>query len=469
MTMMYSWLPCLRGGGKSSISKTILDWTGEATYIAPTNQLIDQFLEEFPDTPSLHSVERYTCKDYSYQSCGATRRKEGGFCKGCDCAADIRQATWRRGSGVYNNWTYLARRRELYRPVLVVDEAHNLIPLIQGLNSEKIWQHQAKYPASLVAEKPYTISNWVEGLSAGRRKGKKISKLYRAVTSERPEHIVERTLERFNGKGTKKGRPEERDCILMTPIDISDANPVLWPHGSVDKIILLSATISEVDIKDLGLDRKRVCYLDCASPIPKERRPVYLDYCTTVSHATKDRAAATLDNYIDRNILPQYEGEKGIIHSTYEQAATLRKLLRGPRYLFHDQANKMQVYKRFRVSDPSEGKVLIACGMQEGVDLPEDAGRFQVVAKVPWPSLADGATRKRAEEDPVWYTWNTLRDVIQACGRISRTPTDTGDTIILDGSMQRLLTDAMEYDIVPSWFEEAIVDLGQETEEGRHG
>lgn len=450
------------GAGKTAISKTIMDWTGKASYIAPTNQLIDQFLGEFPETHALHSIERYQCIDYEWQSCGKTRRKEGGFCRGCPCAADIRQATWRNASGIYNYWTYLARRNELYRPTLIVDEAHNLIELIQGLNAERIWQHQAKYPNSLVTEKPHTIAGWIESLSAGRRKGKKLTKLYRAVTSEAPEHIVERTLEMFNGKGTRRGQPEERDCIRLTPIDIRDANPVLWPRGKVEKIVLLSATISEVDIQDLGLDRRRVCYLDCDSPIPAVRRPTYLDYQVTVSHQVKDSATRQLAEYIDSTILPQYVGVKGLIHSTYEQAQLLRKYCSSDRLMFHDQTNKMQIYEKFRQLPERSGATLVACGMQEGVDLPEDAGRFQVVAKIPWPSLADGAIRHRAESDGRWYTWNTLRDVIQACGRICRTPSDRGDTIILDGSMNRLLTDAARYGIIPKWFAESIVEIDEE-------
>ena len=116
----------------------------------------------------------------------------------------------------------------------------------------------------------------------------------------------------------------------------------------------------------------------------------------------------------------------------------------------------MEVYRKFRESRPEDGAVLVACGMYEGVDLAEDAGRFQVIAKVPWPSLADRAIRYRSDTDPEWYIWNTLKDVIQACGRICRGPTDWGDTIILDGSMDRLLTSAAEYGIIPTWFQAAL-------------
>lgn len=445
--------------GKTAISKCILDWTGSATYIAPTNQLIDQFLEEFPDTPTLHAVDRYQCIDYEWRSCGETKRKEGGFCKGCQCSKDISRARFGSKSGIYNYHIYLSRRNELYRSTLVVDEAHNLIPLIQSLNEEKIWQHQAKYPNSVVPEKSHTVAEWIDSLSAGRRRGKKISKLYRAMTSDAPEHIVERTLIPYGRRDRVTGKQEERDCILMTPIDIRDAKPILWPRGKVEKIVLLSATISEVDIRDLGLDRRRVCYLDCASPIPAESRPVYVNPVATVSHGNAEQATSVIARHIRDDILPEYSDVKGIIHSTYEQSQLLRKYLGGdPRVVFHTASNKMQIYRKFRESgDPL---VLVACGMQEGVDLPYDAGRFQVVAKIPWPSLGDGAIRYRSEADPIWYTWNTLRDVIQACGRICRTPTDWGDTIILDGSVTRLLHDATEYGIIPKWYSEALTYVG---------
>ena len=94
--------------------------------------------------------------------------------------------------------------------------------------------------------------------------------------------------------------------------------------------------------------------------------------------------------------------------------------------------------------------MLVASGMYEGLDLVDDTARWQVVSKIPWPSLADPAMKWRANEDPDFYNWETLRQVIQACGRVCRGPDDYGVTYILDSTWNRLEREAAH--LFPDWF-----------------
>jgi Rad3-related DNA helicase len=167
--------------------------------------------------------------------------------------------------------------------------------------------------------------------------------------------------------------------------------------------------------------------------------------------------AATLEmaKYIKDVLGPQHQGQKGMIHATYQQAAFLREHLSSdPRYMFHERHNRSSVYRDFRDSPSDSGRVLIASGMYEGVDLPEDAGRWQVITKIPWPSLGNPAIKYLSEKDPEWYQWECWKQVIQACGRICRTPEDYGVTYILDGSIQRLLKDGSH--LLPPWFQDGL-------------
>lgn len=151
-------------------------------------------------------------------------------------------------------------------------------------------------------------------------------------------------------------------------------------------------------------------------------------------------------------LLPHHNREKGLVHATYKQADIMRKHLKSNRFIFHTPENKKEKYKEFLESSPSLGKILVASGMYEGLDLPEDLGRWQVIAKIPWPSLGDPSVAYKAKEDEEWYEWQTLKDVIQACGRICRTPQDWGVSYILDGSFARLEKSVL----VPKWFREAF-------------
>ncbi|NBO93927.1 MAG: hypothetical protein EBV06_16705 [Planctomycetia bacterium] len=114
-------------------------------------------------------------------------------------------------------------------------------------------------------------------------------------------------------------------------------------------------------------------------------------------------AVPQLAQYI-QEIADHYEKQKGIVHATYQLAYLLRKHLTSSRFIFHDRDNKTERYQEFRNARPDSGKVLIASGMYEGIDLPEDLGRWQIIAKVPWQSLG--------KLNPLDGCWNRFR----SCG-----------------------------------------------------
>lgn len=435
--------------GKSALAKSVLNACHSASYLTPTNLLVSQFLQEFPDTPTMSRMDSYQCAEWQ-RPCVATRARLRSYCRGCKCSKDLSQAHYGRGPGVYNYHTYLAHK--VYRKVLVVDEAHNLIHQIRERLSLKLWKHDYKYPSNMW--KPEQVQEWIRTLSSSRQKNKAVSALREAAKYEAPEFIWQRTKDWFNGKGTTRNEPEERELIKLYPVDISQAVPMFWPK-EVEKIVLLSATIGPKDIEALGLHRKRVCYVACKSPIPAESRPVVPLNLFSVNRSSQESVIPDMAEAINR-IAEDHPGEKGVVHVTYSLSQALEKLLGGnPRYLFHNKYNKSEVYKQFLQSSPESGTVLFACGMYEGMDLPEDLGRWQIIAKVPWPSLESPAIKYLADKDPTWYAWECLKHTIQACGRVCRTPQDYGSTFILDRSFYRLQKEASH--LMPQWFLDAIV------------
>ena len=430
----------------TSMSKTIMEWKHGTSYIAPTNMLVDQFLSEFPETNRLHRLDAYWCDEWE-QSCAQSRARQKGFCKGCVCSADLAQAKYRKGSGVYNYHTYLAH--QLFRPVLIVDEAHNLVHTIQDRLAEKIWHHDYQYP---FGADNAGLLRWIRKQPIRIQKHKKIVHLREALEAEAPLHVVSHTSDSFNGKGTRKGAPEERDCLKLYPVDVSEQASMMW--GSAEKIILMSATIGPKDIEALGLQQRRVVYLQAASPIPAERRPIQFVPVVSLNH---ENLVANIPRIVEeiRNIASYQSTEKGIIHATYELSGLLREhLATDTRFMFHDRNNKGEQYERFRNSPTSDSRVLVVSGMYEGIDLPEDLGRWQIIVRTPWKSLADPAIRHKAGLDPEWFHWESLKDLIQACGRICRTPTDFGVTYILDAAAQRLIDGAPG--LIPHWFRDAL-------------
>lgn len=442
-------LVCPTAFGKSAIARTLLGWQRSCSYITPTNLLVDQFLEEFPDVSRLHRLDAYWC-DHWQQTCAATRGRKGGFCKGCVCGTDLATAKHRRGPGVYNYYTYLAHR--LFRDVLVVDEAHNLVRTVQDRLAERLWIHD--YP-DLAGVRQENLLKAIGKLPKRKQQHKKIQHLRDALESTVPLHVVEFTKDSFNGKGTKRGEPEDRSCIRLSPVNVESSAGMFWPVGDTKKLILMSATINAVDVRELGLDSKRVVYLNAAHPIPPAQRPIRFLDSVDLNHSNLRDSIPVIGTEIAA-IADYHKGEKGLVHCTYEMAGLLQPHLGGSRYLFHTRENKAQKYQQFREAAPSSGKVLIACGMYEGVDLPDDAGRWQVITRTPWASLGSPAIKHKAEQNPEWYNWNTIRDLIQACGRICRTETDFGISYVLDKGASRLIDSNLH--LVPGWFREAIIE-----------
>lgn len=448
--------------GKTALARTLINQYHSVSVITPTNLLVQQFLDEFPDTPTLHRMDSYFCEKWD-RPCPVTRAKLMNFCnekrdgQKCQAACDLSAAKYKKGPGIYNYHTFVAHK--LYRNIIIIDEAHNTIPFLKERMAITIWKHDYKYPDGFSYE---GLKEWILKLPQNKQKHKKIQLLKQAVSYKVPTHIAQFTTEKFNGKGTRRGFPEERECIKLMPVDISDAPPLLWPgeKQGVQKVLLLSATIGPKDIEQLGIGGRKLLYVDCKHPIPPPNRPILpLDVASVNYNSLRNGVALELANEIEK-IAEYHTGEKGVIHATYQLATEFRAHLSSDRFLFHTRQNKADVYSQFRESDPAKGKILIACGMYEGIDLPEDLGRWQVIAKIPWMSLANPAIQHLVDLDPQWFLWETLKTTIQAAGRICRTPTDYGITYILDSSFRRLMENGRT--MVPDWFMDAIQEVENE-------
>lgn len=434
--------------GKTAVARTIMNACRSVSVITPTNLLVNQFLAEFPDTPTLSRMDSYRCEEWK-RPCPVTRAKLMQFCKGCKCSKDLATAKFHKGPGIYNFHTYLAHK--LYRDVLVIDEAHNLVPVIRDRLALKLWQHDLKYPHNMW--RPDQMLDWIASLTPQKQKNKKIQLLKDSLSYRVPTHIANRTTDWFNGKGTLRNEPEQRDLIKLLPVDISESPPMFWPWKEVKKLVLMSATIGRKDIEQLGLGKRRVLYIDCKSPIPSGVRPIIASGTISVNRNNMEQSVPLLAEQIQQ-LADKHIGQKGVIHATYQLASLLSQHLNSSRYLYHNRDNKKEQYELFRRSDPSEGRVLVASGMYEGIDLPEDLGRWQVIAKIPWPSLGNPAIKHLANLDPEWYIWEVIKTTIQACGRICRTPEDFGITYILDRSFWRMYYDGK--DLLPKWFLDAV-------------
>lgn len=449
--------------GKSLIAQTIAVWAmkhlkTKSRVIVPNNILVEQYVKDFPHLHTLPAATATKCIDsiavcpetrvelYSH-SCSQQKSSSSGYCADCPYVREKRKG-YATPYGVYNFYTYIAN--QYYRPILIVDEAHNLIQTLRDLNGRRYWQHEYDYPPNVSSYGQ--LLGWVtralERFPEGRRRDR-LEELKNELVANRTQFIVDRCVEEYRG--------DPRDVIKLLPVDVSSFGGLLWPANKVQKIVLLSATITRKDIESLGLDKKRVVFLEAPSPIPVERRPIYLDCSLNLSFKYQMQNLSAVAEWIEQKL--KENPEKGLIHCTYGLANLLRPLLSAEgssaaaRLRWHSKEDKMDQYAEFR-SAP-EGAVLMACGLYEGIDLPDDLGRWQALLKVPYPSLADPALQHLAEADPEWYANETIRVVAQMSGRVCRHPEDYGKTYILDSTFRKLYDEWGN--LFPDWFKEAVV------------
>jgi Rad3-related DNA helicase len=92
--------------------------------------------------------------------------------------------------------------------------------------------------------------------------------------------------------------------------------------------------------------------------------------------------------------------------------------------------------------------------MDTGVSFDNDSARFQIIAKIPYPSLASQKNKMRQKNNPDWYSWKTVSGLIQMSGRPVRSNMDYADTIVIDGGFGDVMKHSSHF--LPEWFQHAI-------------
>jgi ATP-dependent DNA helicase DinG len=241
--------------------------------------------------------------------------------------------------------------------------------------------------------------------------------------------------------------------LEFKPIDISPfSEELLFKFGR--KVVLMSATILDGDAfcESLGIKKSDTQFVSIPSPFPVENRPVYYFPVGKMSAKSINETLPKLTEAV-KSILDQHKNEKGIIHChTFKIANHLKNTIRSKRLLIHDSSNRDQILRK-HISEKGN-TVLLSPSMTEGVDLKDDASRFQVICKVPYPYLGDKLVKKRMYKWKWWYPLQTTKKIVQSVGRSIRNEDDFAVTYILDQDWDRFYSSNSS--LFPKTFKEAL-------------
>jgi ATP-dependent DNA helicase DinG len=194
------------------------------------------------------------------------------------------------------------------------------------------------------------------------------------------------------------------------------------------------------------------------SPFPLEQRPIVYRPVGALSRARQAEQEPALFAEIAA-ILAAHRSDKGLVHvASYAVARRLvaelaRTTPTEARRLIYVESSdaKRRALEQHRASPLPT--VLLSPSLREGVDLPDEFLRFQIVTKMPYGDLGDPWTAARRERDPRWYALETAKALVQAYGRSCRHAEDFGVTYILDAQFARFLQHYRP--LLPDWFIDA--------------
>lgn len=255
-------------------------------------------------------------------------------------------------------------------------------------------------------------------------------------------------------KTVEKEEDDEIHTIKVRPL-----SPLPWTTeelmGGVGFTILMSATVGDYRqyCKDLHLKPEQGEFICVPTPFPAENRKV-LDMGIAGMNYSNRLDLLSEDGDFTRAIIRTAEkhvGERGLIHSvSYANAKIIKERLeRLGRQVIIPKSGT--VIDRAYLSQFKSDCIMVSPSMAEGVDLKDDLCRWQIILKVPYPSLADLWIKAKLQSDEAWYSNQAVMDVLQMQGRGVRHGEDYCTTYVLDSNFRRL--------VFPDWFNEALVTI----------
>ena len=247
--------------------------------------------------------------------------------------------------------------------------------------------------------------------------------------------------------------------FVLKPIDVRKQ-----AKSFLDKAhtrIFLTATIGNKDLFTdwLGLDSNDSYLIEADSPFKVENRPIYLNYGRKMSgyNPVKQRqnwkTKLALDTIYE--IINKHGGERGCIHTVSNaQTSFITDFLDTKNISYINVAGKDRNKLLNEYIENDGIRLLIGSAIKDGVDLKDELCRFQILFKIPYPYLGDKQIKARMNRESVWYTYQTVMDLLQAYGRGIRNEDDYCSFYVLDSDIKRLLK--TNRDLFSRYFLEAI-------------
>lgn len=493
------------GIGKSAVGVTACLWSQDLAlegvnggyYLVTQKLLQDQLQRDIPkyrildaerDCCSIKSASEYSCPRHGNCAFGMSRKTKCSCAAQGQCAYILARHAFGRAKTAITNYPYLFTEHTLVgklqpRKVLVLDECHSLERQILKFVEVSITQESLKKWARTVKQVPEfesvvgfaqylidtylpiikprleALANW-ESTSDSPEDRQLSQELIDIQTHygrvlagaqlilDDPDNWV------FWQEQDRRGDLE----ALAKPIDAAPfGQKLLFEMGHLRVFMSAYPGSKKVFCDSLGLDPETVAWLNLNSTFPVENREIMLTTIGSMSRRNRQDTLPALLRFTEK--IMDHHDTKGIIHcGSYELGQVIFDAFRGTKHgarlLFPTAADERDsAFMRHKLSPLPT--VIISPSMMEGFDFADDLGRWQIIAKCPYPYLGDRQVAAKKDRNPEWYDLQAVMSVIQACGRIVRSDTDVGLTYILDSDFLQLYE--RQSHMFPRWWTDALV------------
>jgi len=504
------------GSGKSHLALMIADWykknvnkMARVDIITNSKILQDQYANTYQSISDLKGKENYECETYACSCAQGSEfnRLNKTSCESCPYSS-ARESYQSGGISLTNFYLYILYA--IYNPklmesrdarVLIVDEAHEFDDVMSDFITIKItetslkkYKFASEYDLIKRLKAVKSITDYVEFLkhynteiiSTMDSMANGMASVPRNVTEDKRDLKISKLLKTKNSDVkmmqliTDLKQQQSKIDVFLTEYKANPNNWVLetsyneklrqkelslepiWAYDYLDKyvfshydmVFLMSGTILDKNLfcQLNGLDVSKAVYYSISSPFPLRNRMIYYMPIGKMSYKSKEETFKKYIPYI-KKLLDKYKGKKGIIHTnSFELANWIKDSIKDSRLIFHDSSNKDEMLRLHIESE--EPTVIVSPSMDTGVSFDNDSARFQIIAKVPYPSLASQKNKMRQSNNPDWYSWKTVSGFIQMTGRAVRSDMDYADTIVIDGGFGDVIKHSSHF--LPDWIQEAI-------------
>jgi Rad3-related DNA helicase len=224
----------------------------------------------------------------------------------------------------------------------------------------------------------------------------------------------------------------------------------------VPRVILMSATLRPKTLNLLGIARADCDFREWGRQFPAANGPVIWVPTVRLNHrmSNEDR-----ERWMCRigEIVEKRDDRRGLIHTvSYARAKEIASSTLALSYPIilngaadPDTQTARQAFEQ-HVKSKHSNSVLVSPSFSTGWDFAGTHAEYQIIAKLPLPDTRSKVMQARVERDRGYADYLAAQELVQACGRVVRSATDRGETIIIDDSLTWFKNRAAEH--MPKWY-----------------